>query len=68
MVAGHIMIKVIAGFAASLACIFPLFATVPVIFDVFLDILKLVVCLLQAYVFVVLSCMYLSESFETEQH
>jgi F-type H+-transporting ATPase subunit a len=71
MVAGHIMIKVIAGFAVSIAGItfISYFAAIPVIINVLLNIFKLAVCMLQAYVFVVLSCMYLSESLEVStQH
>lgn len=66
MVAGHIMIKVIAGFAVSIASVAAVsyFAVVPVFVNVFLNLFKLVVCVLQAYVFVVLTCIYLSESVE----
>ena len=64
MVSGHIMIEVIAGFATSIAsvAVFSYFSAVPVAVNVELNLFKLVVCMLQAYVFVVLSCMYLSES------
>ena len=70
MVSGHIMIEVIAGFAASIASIAAVsyFAAIPIIVNVLLNIFKLVVCMLQAYVFVVLSCMYLSESLESPTH
>lgn len=70
MVSGHIMIEVIAGFAASIASIAALsyFSVIPITIDILLNIFKLVVCMLQAYVFVVLSCMYLSESLETPAH
>ena len=70
MVSGHIMIEVIAGFAASIASIavFSYFAVVPVAVNVALNLFKFVVCMLQAYVFVVLSCMYLSESLEPQTH
>jgi F-type H+-transporting ATPase subunit a len=70
MVAGHIMIKVIAGFAVSItgvAVLTPL-AAVPIAFDVLLNIFKLAVCGLQAYVFVILSCMYIAESLDTASH
>ena len=62
MVSGHIMIEVIAGFAASIAsvAVFSYFSAVPVAVNVELNLFN--VCMLQAYVFVVLSCMYLSES------
>ena len=64
MVSGHIMIKVMASFAVSLAgiIVFSPLAILPVLVNVFLNVFKLVVCLLQAYVFSVLSCIYLSES------
>ncbi|MBQ3944052.1 MAG: F0F1 ATP synthase subunit A, partial [Alphaproteobacteria bacterium] len=70
MVSGHIMIEVIAGFAASIASIavFSYFSAVPVAVNVALNLFKFVVCMLQAYVFVVLSCMYLSESLEPQAH
>lgn len=68
MVSGHIMIEVIAGFAVSIASItiVSYFAILPVIINILLNLFKLVVCMLQAYVFVVLSCMYLSESLEIQ--
>ena len=70
MVSGHIMIEVIAGFAASIAgvAVFSYFSAVPVAVNVALNLFKFVVCMLQAYVFVVLSCMYLSESLEPQAH
>lgn len=70
MVSGHIMIEVIAGFAASIASIAAVsyFAAIPIMVNVLLNLFKLVVCMLQAYVFVVLSCMYLSESLDSPTH
>ena len=70
MVAGHIMIDVIAGFAASMAGIAALSvcSVIPVTVNILLNCFKVVVCVLQAYVFVVLSCMYLSESFADSNH
>ncbi len=64
MVSGHIMIKVMASFALSIAGIsmFSYGCVVPIIINALLNVFKLVVCILQAYVFVVLSCIYLSES------
>lgn len=62
MVSGHIMIEVIASFAASLFGFFAISAIFPVVVDILLNMFKLIVCGLQAYVFVVLSCIYLSES------
>ncbi|MDR0640252.1 MAG: F0F1 ATP synthase subunit A [Holosporales bacterium] len=64
IVAGHVMIKIIAGFAVSFVSVAALsgFAILPIALDILLNIFKLGVCVLQAYVFVVLSCMYLAES------
>ncbi len=63
MLSGHIMIEVMASFAVSLAGIFMFdpASAVPVIANVFLNVFKLVVCVLQAYVFSVLSCIYMAE-------
>ncbi|MDR0630574.1 MAG: F0F1 ATP synthase subunit A [Holosporales bacterium] len=66
IVSGHLIIKVIAGFAILLAgaAVTSPFVIIPIIVNVLLNIFKLAVCLLQAYVFVVLSCIYLSESLD----
>lgn len=66
MLSGHIMIEVMASFAVSLAgkYIIDSAGTIPVLVNVFLNVFKLVVCILQAYVFSVLSCIYLGESLE----
>jgi F-type H+-transporting ATPase subunit a len=70
MMAGHIMIKVIAGFAVSLAgiALTAYISAIPVALNILLNIFKLVVCMLQAYVFAVLTCMYLAESLEDAAH
>lgn len=69
MLSGHLMLEVIAGFAASMAGIAAVsyVAIVPVVVNVFLNVFKLIVCVLQAYVFAVLSCIYLSESLPTHK-
>lgn len=66
MVSGHIMIKVMASFALSIAGISMLsyMSIIPIAINALLNIFKLIVCILQAYVFVVLSCIYISESVE----
>ncbi len=56
--AGHTLIHVIAGFVAPLA----LFGFLPIAFLVFMTGLEIFVAILQAYVFTLLSCMYLGES------
>jgi F-type H+-transporting ATPase subunit a len=71
IVSGHLIIKVIAGFAVALAgatTAVACFAVVPVVIDILLNLFKLAICVLQAYVFVVLTCIYLSESFGAKEH
>jgi F-type H+-transporting ATPase subunit a len=69
IVAGHVMIKIMAGFAVALVSVGNLsgLAVVPVAFNILLNVFKLAVCVLQAYVFVVLSCTYLAESMAHEE-
>jgi len=59
MMAGHTMLKVFAGFAVSL----PVFAKVaPVAFTVAFTGLEFVVAFLQAFIFTVLTCIYLNDA------
>ena len=59
MVAGHVLLKVIAGFIVSMAFylkIFPIpFISVLIVFEIF-------VAILQAYIFTILSCVYLNDA------
>ncbi len=56
--AGHTLMHVMAGFVAPLA----LLGVMPVLFLVFMNGLEFFVAVLQAYVFTLLSCMYLGEA------
>jgi F-type H+-transporting ATPase subunit a len=58
MLAGHTMLAVFAGFTVALG----LFGFLPLAFNVFLIALELVINLLQAYVFAILTCLYLSDA------
>jgi F-type H+-transporting ATPase subunit a len=58
MVAGHTMLVIFAGFAASLGIFF--FA--PIVMDAALVLLEFLVAALQAYVFTILSCLYLKDA------
>ena len=58
MVAGHTMLKVFGGFVVTLG----LLGVVPFIFIVALTGLELLVACLQAYVFAILTCMYLKDA------
>ncbi len=58
MLAGHTMLAIFAGFAASV----PLFGILPLGVDVLLIFLELLVAVLQAYVFAILTCLYLHDA------
>lgn len=58
MVAGHVLLKVIAGFVISLG----IFGIFPFLFSVVMTGFELFVAVLQAYIFAVLVCAYLSET------
>lgn len=58
MMAGHTMIKVFAGFVVALG----LFGFAPFIFIVLLFALETIIAFLQAYVFAVLTCLYINDS------
>ena len=62
MTVGHVMLEVVAGFvfALGLAGFFPLlFTGVLILFEIF-------IAILQAYIFAILTCIYLSEAFNEE--
>ena len=56
------VIKVFAGFVVALG----IFGIAPFLFIVLLFILETLIAFLQAYVFAVLTCLYLSDSFHPE--
>jgi F-type H+-transporting ATPase subunit a len=58
MVAGHTMLVIFAGFAAPLG----LFFFAPIAMDAALVLLEFLVAVLQAYVFTILSCLYLRDA------
>jgi len=58
MLAGHTMLAIFAGFAASV----PLFGILPVGIDVAIYFLEVLVAALQAYVFAILTCLYLRDA------
>ncbi|MEL6746100.1 MAG: F0F1 ATP synthase subunit A, partial [Pseudomonadota bacterium] len=65
MLAGHITLKVFAGFVTSLGSLGALGvvgAALPLLFTVALTGLEFLVSFLQAYVFAVLTCMYLNDA------
>ena len=58
MMAGHTMLKIFAGFIFSLG----IFGVAPLIIDVALTALEVLIAILQAYVFTILTCIYLNEA------
>jgi len=58
MVAGHTMLVIFAGFVAPLGIFF--FA--PIVMDAAFELLEFLVAVLQAYVFTILSCLYLRDA------
>jgi len=58
MVAGHVLLKVIAGFVVSLG----FFGIFPLAFSVIMTGFELFVAVLQAYIFAILVCAYLGET------
>jgi F-type H+-transporting ATPase subunit a len=64
MLAGHITLKVFGGFVAMLlgAGVYALMAPLPLIGIVLLTAFELLVAFLQAYVFAILTCVYLNDA------
>lgn len=64
MLAGHITLKVMAGFVATLlgAGLAAIIAPIPLVATVVLMAFELLVAVLQAYVFAILSCVYLNDA------
>ncbi len=58
MTVGHIMLKIIAGFIVSLG----LLGVVPLLFDSAIICFEIFISLLQAFIYTVLSCIYLSDA------
>lgn len=62
--AGHTLMKVIAGFVVPMG----IFGVLPIAFNVFMTGLEVFVAILQAYVFTLLSCLYLGEALAEHHH
>lgn len=65
MMAGHIMLKVVAGFAAAIAGVsagYVVLGIFPVLINVMLIAFELLVAVIQAYVFAILTCVYLKDT------
>jgi len=71
MLAGHTMLAVFAGFVVALGSaggIFAGLAIAPMFLIVAIMLLELLVAFLQAYVFAILTCIYLNEALHLHDH
>ncbi len=70
MLAGHIALKIFAGFVGSLlaAGLWGIISPLPLFLTIALTALELLVAVLQAYVFAVLTCVYLHDAVHGAHH
>jgi F-type H+-transporting ATPase subunit a len=70
MLAGHIALKIFAGFIGSLlaAGVWAIISPLPLLMAVALTALEVLVAVLQAYVFAVLTCVYLNDAVHGAHH
>jgi F-type H+-transporting ATPase subunit a len=70
MLAGHIALKIFAGFVGSLlaAGAWGLISPLPLLLTIALTALEVLVAVLQAYVFAVLTCVYLNDAVHGAHH
>lgn len=70
MLAGHIALKIFAGFVGSLlaAGVWGIISPLPLLLTIALTALEFLVAVLQAYVFAVLTCVYLNDAVHGGHH
>ena len=71
MLAGHTMLAVFAGFVVALGTaggVYMGIAVLPMLLIVAIMLLELLVAFLQAYVFAILTCIYLNEALHLHDH
>jgi F-type H+-transporting ATPase subunit a len=64
MMAGHTMLKVIAGFSVSLLGFSAALSILPMVINIALIALEIMIAFIQAYVFAMLTCLYLKDAIE----
>jgi F-type H+-transporting ATPase subunit a len=62
MVAGHVILKLFAGFVISLGGVFFVLGAFPLTAVVVFTGFEIFIALLQAYVFTILTCLYLNDA------
>jgi ATP synthase subunit 6 len=68
IIAGHILVHIIADFILILCTLHKLIVIIPLILLFAIFVLELGVACLQAYIFVVLVCMYINDSIYLAAH
>ncbi|MBL0849148.1 MAG: F0F1 ATP synthase subunit A [Candidatus Liberibacter ctenarytainae] len=71
MLAGHIMLKVFAGFISSMISVGILgfmFSFLPLFANVAITGLEFFVAFMQAYIFMILTCLYIGDVYSADQH
>ncbi len=71
MLAGHTLLAVFAGFVVSLGFaggLLSVLAIAPMLLMIAIMLLELLVAFLQAYVFAILTCIYLNEALHLHDH
>jgi F-type H+-transporting ATPase subunit a len=70
MLAGHIALKIFGGFVGSLlaAGLWGIISPLPLLLTIALTALEVLVAVLQAYVFAVLTCVYLNDAVHGAHH
>jgi F-type H+-transporting ATPase subunit a len=64
MMAGHLVLKVFAGFCVSLMSITIVASVVPMAFNVLMIAFEFMIAFLQAYVFTILTCIYFKDAID----
>lgn len=64
MMAGHLVLKVFAGFCVSLMSLSIAASIIPMAFNVIMIMFEVLIAFLQAYVFTVLTCIYFKDALE----
>ncbi len=64
MMAGHLVLKVFAGFCVSLMSLSIVASVIPMAFNVIMIMFEVLIAFLQAYVFTVLTCIYFKDALE----
>ena len=68
IIAGHILVHIIADFILVICKLHKFIVIIPFFFLLAIFVLELGVACLQAYIFVTLSCMYLNDSIHFADH